>query len=220
MSPTVCLVENCNRPAISRGWCQMHYERWWRKGHTNPRTRNESPCAIEDCDRIQVSRGWCDLHYRRWLRTGDPERLERIRYESDEARFWSKVNRRGPDDCWNWIARHTANGGYGTIQIGGRAGSFVRAHRYAYELLAGPIPAGLQIDHLCRNRLCVNPAHLEPVTQQENIARGDAGAHYGSRTHCKWGHPFDETNTGYRKNGGRYCRACARRRYREQRDRG
>lgn len=80
-----------------------------------------------------------------------------------EARFWSRVERR-LDGCWQWTGPQD-HGGYGRI-------SSIRVHRYAYELLVAPIPEGLTIDHLCQNRLCVNPAHLEPVTMIENIRRG------------------------------------------------
>jgi hypothetical protein len=103
--------------------------------------------------------------------------------------------------------------------VNGRA---VRAHRYAYEQLVGPIPEGLVLDHLCRNRLCINPLHLEPVTIGENIRRGAfdrAGKITGSKTHCANGHPFDEENTRQfeyhvkgRTGPARACRACARQR--------
>jgi hypothetical protein len=87
-----------------------------------------------------------------------------------------------------------------------------RAHRVAYEALIGPIPDGLQLDHLCRNRACVNPLHTEPVTQIENIRRGEAGVPSGSqqraKTHCPQGHPYSQGNTYIRKNGHRMCRTC------------
>lgn len=79
------------------------------------------------------------------------------------------------------------------------------AHRVAYETWVGPIPDGLTIDHLCRNRLCIEPTHLEPVTNRENIQRGGNSL----KTHCPQGHPYDEVNTASRNNR-RYCRTCER----------
>lgn len=88
----------------------------------------------------------------------------------------------------------------------------LRVHRVAYELRVGPIPEGMQIDHLCRVRRCVNPAHLEPVSQTENIRRGDSFAGREARqTHCIYGHPFSFENTLLTKSERR-CRACQRRR--------
>lgn len=81
-----------------------------------------------------------------------------------DQRFWAKVARRGPDECWVWTASRTA-GGYGQIKV---PGTVLLAHRVAYELTRGPIPSGAVIDHACRNRACVNPAHLRPVTQKQN----------------------------------------------------
>jgi hypothetical protein len=103
--------------------------------------------------------------------------------------------------CWEWTASQTS-GGYGSFTVPGLS---AQAHRVAYLLLTGPIPEGLHLDHLCRNKLCVNPDHLEPVTQAENNRRaGEA------RTHCASGHAYTLTNTYRRRNGTRDCRACNR----------
>jgi hypothetical protein len=117
--------------------------------------------------------------------------------------------------CLIWTGAW-AGPGYGQIMINRRQ-QYV--HRVMYELFAGPIPDGLVIDHLCRNRRCAAPAHLEPVTQRENILRGEGlAAQQVRRTQCPYGHPYDEANTyrfgvGLRKRG---CRACTRRRQRER----
>jgi hypothetical protein len=122
------------------------------------------------------------------------------------GRFWAKVDRRGPDECWPWTAGLNG-GGYGNFKIA--TGLYGYAHRIAYELKVGPIPAGLTLDHLCRNRACANPDHLEPVTVGENAARSPISASgiNRRRTHCPQGHPYDEANT-YRYQGKRSCRVC------------
>jgi hypothetical protein len=128
-----------------------------------------------------------------------------------EERFWAAIDKRGPNGCWIWMrARTTA--GYGNINLPGKEGRAIYTHRYAYELLVGPIPEGLVIDHLCRNRVCCNPEHLEPVENRENILRGDrvAMAWRGRLTHCKRGHPFDAENTNITPAGRRECRTCQR----------
>lgn len=161
-------------------------------------------CSIEGCSKASYVRGWCCAHYTRWKRYGDPLRLKPR--PTVEDRFWAKVDKRGSDECWQWTAVRSW-GGYGLFNDG-RA--HCHAHRFAYELLVGPIPEGKQLDHLCRNRTCVNPAHLEPVTQQENIRRGDCGKHTREKTHCPQGHPYAGDNLYVTPDGRRECRQCRR----------
>ena len=103
--------------------------------------------------------------------------------------------------CWVW-AKGLHPTGYGSLGVNE---SWGYGHRVYYERSKGPIPAGLHIDHLCRVRACVNPDHLEAVTQQENIRRGAEAI-----THCRQGHPYDESNTYRNKDGHRTCRTCRR----------
>lgn len=136
------------------------------------------------------------------------------------ARFEDKFTPEPNSGCWLWTASLDRKG-YGQFRFpDGRTG---RAHRYAYESFVGPIPTGLEIDHLCRVRSCVNPTHLEPVTHLENIRRGKTGINLAAanlaKTHCPQGHPYSGTNLYVRPNGYRKCRECHRiglRRYRKR----
>jgi len=119
-----------------------------------------------------------------------------------DDRFWSKVNK--TDSCWEWTSSKNSSG-YGYFGIS--SDNVVRAHRFSYEHYKGKIPKGLTIDHLCRNRKCVNPEHLEAVTQQENIRRGETGLHNRIKSHCQHGHGYTKENT-YVYYGKRNCRIC------------
>lgn len=121
------------------------------------------------------------------------------------------------DGCWEWTAAKQV-GGYGVLNVAGRT---TLAHRVVYELLVGPVPEGTEIDHLCRNRACVRPDHLDPVSKKVNIARGASlPADNARKTHCIRGHEFTPENLGKFVDGWRRCRIChaeRERRYRAKR---
>lgn len=114
-------------------------------------------------------------------------------------RFFAKIE--PSPECWVWEGSKSSPG-YGHFGLDNKTPA---SHRVAYEWFVGPIPEGLQLDHLCRNPSCVNPAHLEPVTPKENVQRGLAGR---LRTHCKHGHKFTHANTVVDYRGHRNCLAC------------
>lgn len=121
-------------------------------------------------------------------------------------RMWREIEPR-TSGCWEWTGP-VDHKGYGNITLRYRS---YKVHRLMYETYVGMIPEGLVIDHLCRNRRCVNPDHLEPVTIGENVRRGDL-----VKTHCLKGHPLTEDNV-YRTAKGRQCKACAKARAATQR---
>ena len=131
--------------------------------------------------------------------------------KSDRARFWAKVDK--SQGCWIWTACRNSKGyGLFTFKLHGK---HVRrgAHRVAYLMTFGRIEKGLELDHLCRNRRCVNPSHLEQVTHHENLMRGQTiTAIHAAKTHCKHGHEFTPDNTFYKKGKPKYrnCRQCYR----------
>lgn len=168
-----CIVDGCARPRLCRERCSAHYQEW-------RRTEGTGPCTIDGCDRPHFGRGWCEVHYGRWKSNGDPLVVRAVIGATPEDRLWHYVERGEAHECWPWTSTLCGDG-YGVITVDGRQ---LKAHRFAYELLVGPIPEGLVIDHVCHNldtscvdgqacphRRCVNPAHMEPVTPSENTAR-------------------------------------------------
>lgn len=176
-------------------------------GSKNP----DTPCAINGCARPMDSRGWCTTHYERWRIHGDVNAGARVSDRERFAKAWVE------DEAGCQIFQGKINNrGYGEFTVKGRS---VLAHRYSYELQVGPIPEGLEIDHLCRVTTCCNHEHLEVVTHAENVRRRDMANGTGSaKTHCPQGHPYDEENTSHR-NGRRHCKACARARAKRNYDR-
>lgn len=167
-------------------------------------------CLVDGCERKGNdpggARGLCNLHYLRWKRHGSTDDPRPSLWD----RFWEKVEVGHPLGCWEWTG-DVGGHGYGQFWRDGTA----RAHRVAYELLMGPIPDGLILDHLCRNTVCVNPDHLEPVTHAENRRRARSKG-----AHCKRGHLMDSANTVRRPDGkGSTCRRCTRQAERERRAR-
>lgn len=131
--------------------------------------------------------------------------------EPDERRFWAKVQLPDVNGCLNWTGTKTWGYGQFALKLSGRR-SPVKAHRFAYELLVGPIPEGMTLDHLCRNRGCVNVSHLEAVPMHINWRRGESPTAQNSRkTHCKHGHALTPDNiyTPPKRANARYCLKCA-----------
>lgn len=191
-SDEICSITDppCPKPAMGRGWCSMHYATWRKYGdpqhpdaEAKRRTHQGPECSYEGCSEKPSGHGLCSKHRRRVLKHGEVT-------EPRQRRFWKNVDRRGDDECWRWLG-HCQSNGYGNFSHHHK-GATRLSHRIAYEYLIGPIPEGLVLDHLCHtrdpqcedrdacpHRRCCNPAHLEPITRRENIARGRGGDSWG-----------------------------------------
>lgn len=159
-------------------------------------------CAVGGCERRRTDRDWCHAHYERW-RCGRP--IGGPIADTPLKRFMGRVEVDG--DCWIWVGATNGDARYGHFQG-------MNAHRWAYMNIAClPIPKGMVLDHLCRQTRCVNPDHVEVVTQRENIMRGGWGSSTNARkTHCKRGHEFTAENIApwAARQGTRACLTCDR----------
>lgn len=209
-----CSVEGCDERAASRVWCSEHYGRWRRHGDPTVKRYGVGvePCIMAGCDRPgtgPMGQGWCPTHYRRIQRHGSPYVTSRI-VGDDVARFETYIRQGEPPDhapklgpCWLWVGSLTSDG-YAVMAV--RDLPTASAHRWSYRHHVGPLPEDLELDHLCVVTNCVNPWHLEPVPHEENVRRVNA-----RKTHCPRGHPYDEKNTRWQRNGtGRVCKTCQR----------
>lgn len=221
MVERICSVPTCSKladtPGAARGLCVSHYSQLQRAGAFK-RARFEI-CRVDNCespaDRPVL--GYCNRHYKKLQRHGDPTAGRPS--GTPEERFWQMaIPGDSPDDCWGWRGK-LHHLGYAHLAVDGAQRP---AHRFSYEMVHGPVPPELHIDHLCRNRGCTNPAHLEAVPPRVNILRGiGRGALNAIKTHCPQGHPYDEMNTYTlpSRPNARYCRACATQRKLERRAR-
>jgi hypothetical protein len=171
-------------------------------------------CSIDGCGRPHKARGWCYRHYLRWWKENrgtDAVHPGGSNYHRRDP--LTLIDTEGPGGCWLWTGS-IGSAGYGRIVIDTKR---YQAHRLIYELLVEPIPDGLEIDHLCRVRNCVNPDHLEPVTQIENLRRARR-FHYGGDggdsdpNKCVRGHRLEGDNVYRRPSrpNSRECMACRR----------
>lgn len=128
-------------------------------------------------------------------------------YERRQRDLFAAKVRPSDNGCLEWTGAISSRG-YGRVTIGKKTR---QPHRVSYEWTVGKIKDGMILDHLCRNPRCVNPDHLEEVTNAENVRRGNAGMNMSAKTHCPHGHPYDDANTKW-YDGRRYCRACHKKR--------
>ena len=188
-----CSQDGCERRVKARGVCTKHWQEL--------RAAEGFICSIDGCSAALSSGGLCNRHWQERYKRDRPKAYRKGL--EPEARFWMKVNPTG--FCWEWTGA-LDDAGYGVFNTGTKVD---RAHRLSYEYLVGAIPGGKHIDHLCRNRKCCNPDHLEPVDPIENWRRGMSPAAVVARTdRCVRGHSMADA---YVRPGtkARMCRQCA-----------
>ncbi|QCX81109.1 hypothetical protein C9F11_37630 [Streptomyces sp. YIM 121038] len=173
-------------------------------------------CSVPDCGKKHHAHGYCGGHAKNWRRHGvavlpKPTLIERVMAKVDKS---GPVSPERPElgPCWIWTG-YRMPFGHGQVKRGsGLGGALV--HRVVYEHAVGEVPAGLELDHLCRVPACCNPKHLEPVTHAENVRRGIAVQRRretaAAKTHCPSGHPYSGANLRITPLGTRRCKACQR----------
>lgn len=203
----ICSIDGCENPHRARGWCAAHYSRWQKHGDPNLGRTTAATCSVDGCENPPLSRGWCEAHYRRWRRYGDPLSGGPLRESKPRAQIVVFDDRVQPADggCLAWTGPVDRQG-YGKHSVGG---TYIQAHRYAWERANGPIPDGMLVDHVCHNASCVNVEHLRLVTRAQNGAnrRGAAscsksGIRNVARAGGKW--EVRVTINGQRRYFGAY----------------
>lgn len=175
MADRICSIPGCEGTRLARALCSTHYQRLRKHGDPLAGARTRNTCSIAGCDGPCVGRGWCEKHYNRWKRHGDP--LVTSRIVGDDVRRFESYLSLGPipehapelGECWIWTGGLDPDG-YCKFRAPGEQ----FAYRWAYTHHIGPIPSGLELDHLCRVRACTNPWHLDPVTPTVNRQRANS----------------------------------------------
>jgi hypothetical protein len=168
-----CSADACQRKARTRGMCNAHYNQWLAAG---------TQCSVEGCCKPVFARSWCGAHYMKWKRTGTPHRL------NVEQRFFASIEP-APNSCWGWTGTREERG-YGNFYVGDQT---FKAHRWSFEFFICDIPAELEVDHICLNKSCVNPWHLELVPGIENQRRRH-GVYNSDLRLCMHGHQMTLNN--------------------------
>lgn len=166
MGSRLCSVEECKKPHAARGYCKTHWKRWKKHGAPIVVERIRGTCSVEGCGRAHKARGYCSMHWSRWKKHGDPQGGGRW-FAGDLLDKMAARLRITDNGCYEWDGA-LSGVGYGSVNINTKT---MNVHRAAYQLLVRELSPKEHLDHLCRNRACFNPDHLEPVTQAENNRR-------------------------------------------------